>query len=122
MTTLASTLILKKAGIPQHYLTKYYNTCIRPKMSYGCAAWFPMASPNRTEQLSRLEKLILKIICPTGDDYQERLMNLGVVLITSFLVKSCSDYMLKIQKPEQMAWLENQNKHTSFNTRHTMTD
>ena len=69
-------------------------------MSYGCAAWFPMASSNGTEQLTRLEKLILKIICPTGDDYQERLMNLGVVPITSFLDKSCSDYMLKIQKPE----------------------
>ena len=90
----------KRAGIPQHYLTKYYTTCIRPKMSYMCAAWFPMASSNGTEQLTRLEKLILKIICPTGDDYQERLMNLGVVPITSFLDKSCSDYMLKIQKPE----------------------
>ena len=39
-------------------------------------------------------------MCPTGDDYQERLINLGVVPITSFLDKSCSDYMLKIQKPE----------------------
>ena len=88
------------AGIPQNYLTKYYTTCKRPKMSYGCAAWFQITSSNGTEQLTRLGKLILKIMCPTGDDYQERLINLGVVPITSFLDKSCSDYMLKIQKPE----------------------
>lgn len=52
--------------------TKYYATYKGPKKSYGSADGPPMSSSNGTEQLTRLKKPILKFICPTDDDYQEK--------------------------------------------------
>lgn len=93
-------LKLKRSGFPQDILSKYYLTCIRPQLTYACAAWFPMITKEASDRLTKLENLALKIICPSSDSYEDRLATLQITPLMTFMKKICADYAHKIENPK----------------------
>ena len=91
---------LKRSGLPKDLLVRFYTGCIRPKMTYGCPAWYPMLSSTSKEQLLSLEKLALKIISPALGDYQDRISALELTPLDDYIDQQCRKYIDKIKWPD----------------------
>ena len=66
-------LTLKRKGVTPSTLTKYYQACIFPILTYASPAWHSHLSQNSKDKLERHQSLCLKLIHPTMPSYTERL-------------------------------------------------
>ena len=97
---LTYTLVnLKRSGVPQRLLTRFYLTCIRPRMTYGSVAWFCMMTDQQKKRVIQLEKLSLKIIAPGCDKYSERTALLNIIPLDEYIDSMCHQHIDKIKTP-----------------------
>lgn len=90
-------LNLKRSGLPTEQLRIFYILCIRPIITYASPAWFSLLTQTQKDRLTRLEKIVLKIIRPMDDSYADRLSSLEILPIDSVLERLSLDHMRKIK-------------------------
>ena len=56
--------MLKKAGVSQAYMKKYYVTVIRPTMEFACQVWHSSLTVKQRDLLESIQKRSLRIIHP----------------------------------------------------------
>ena len=89
-------LTLKRKGVTPSMLTKYYQTCIFPILSYACPAWHSYLSQESRDRLERHQSLCLRLIHPHTQSYTERLQRSNISKINDVLLQQCKKYANKI--------------------------
>ena len=56
--------LLKRAGVDQQSMLTVYTTCIRSVLEYGCQVWNFNAPQYLSEEVERIHKRALRLICP----------------------------------------------------------
>ena len=56
--------LLKRAGVDQQSMLTVYTTCIRSVLKYGCQVWNFNAPQYLSEEVERIQKRALRLICP----------------------------------------------------------
>ena len=56
--------LLKRAGVNQQSMLTVYTTCIRSVLEYGCQVWNFNAPQCLSEEVERVQKRALRLICP----------------------------------------------------------
>lgn len=89
---------LKKVGVTPSSLTVFYRSRILSLLSYAAPSWFPFLSNNDKMRLERLQKLCLRVILPSCDEYDQRLSILGLQELSVYLDICCLKYAAKISQ------------------------
>jgi gmma-aminobutyric acid receptor subunit gamma len=93
---LYSLIDFKRSGVPLPALKKFYETCIRPKILYACPSWYSMTSLEQRKRIKRIENMVLKVLEPNGDSYEERIAKTEIHPILDLLESTSRDYILGI--------------------------
>ena len=56
--------VLKRSGVDQCSFMKVYTTCLRPVLEYGCQIWSYNSPDYLKEEIERIQRRALWIICP----------------------------------------------------------
>ena len=78
-------LTLKRKGVTPSMLTKYYQACIFPILTYASPVWHSRLGQNSKDKLERHQSLCLKLIHPTMPSYTERLQVSNISRINDVL-------------------------------------
>ena len=89
-------LTLKQKCVTPSMLTKYYQACIFPILSYASPAWHSHLSQNSKDKLERHRSLCLKLIHPTMPSYTERLQVSNIRRLNDVLHQQCIKYVSKV--------------------------
>lgn len=92
-------LNMKRSGMPCTVLQKFYTMCIRPRITYGCQAWYHMLTQDQKSRIIRIEKLAVKILTSNLNSYNDRLEKLQLIPIERHIENLCIIYMSKIKQP-----------------------
>ena len=63
---------LQRAGVDEHHLIDFYNTCIRSVVEYACEVFHSSLPTYLSEELERVQRRAMRIIFP-GMKYKESL-------------------------------------------------
>ena len=89
---------LKQMGMNSTGLLTFYKANLKPVISYACPTWYTfLAEKDRTE-LERLQKTATKIIFTDIDCYEERMSQLHLPTVNSFLFSTAENYFSKISE------------------------
>ena len=88
--------LLKRMGMDSEGLKTFYVANIKSVVAYACPAWYNLLSDTDKTRLERIQRSATRIILPFSDDYQQRLDNLTLPTISTFLHTSCSEHFTKI--------------------------
>ena len=77
-------------------LNTFYVANIKSVITYACPAWYNLLSDNDKTRLERIQRSATRIMLPFSDDYEQRLDNLALPTISTFLHTSCSEHFTKI--------------------------
>ena len=86
---------LKVLGMNTHGLKIFYCTCVRPVLTYAAPAWFYFLSDNLKNEMERVQKSATRIILPDRC-YSERVLLLGLPLVSDFILQSSTTIFSKI--------------------------
>ena len=75
---------LKRSRVPRHDMSTFYTACIRSVLTYAAPAFFYSLPKYLTDELVRVEKRVMSIICP-GLPYQETIELVNIVPIVDFI-------------------------------------
>ena len=92
-------LDLKRSGVPVALLKSFYITSVRPIVLYACPAWYTMVSCEQADRLAKIERLVLKIIFPAMEAYDDRLTAAGIPSVLAVMEGQCQAYIMKVQTP-----------------------
>ena len=92
-------LNMKRSGIPCTVLQRFYTACIRPRITYGCQAWYNMLTIEQKSRIIGIEKLVVKIITSGLNSYNDRLEELQIAPIENYIENLCINYIEKIKQP-----------------------
>ena len=79
---------LKRAGLSNNDLVKYYMSVIRSILEYGCAVWHNGLTKDDNNDLESIQRRSLKIIFPDLT-YQQALSRCGLVPLEERRVQIC---------------------------------
>ena len=88
--------LLKRYGVNQSGLCRYYMTIIRPLLTYACQAWFPSLARYDILKLESIQRRCLKLIFPHIEHYDERLIVAKLPALEVFMSNLCSDYSANV--------------------------
>ena len=91
--------VLKRNGVEQSSLIKVYTTCIRTVLEYACQVWNFSAPEYLKEEIERVQKRALRIICPHLS-YRAALLETGILSLTQRRKILCKSYFGKLLHPE----------------------
>ena len=81
---------LKRSRVPQHDISTFYTAFIRSVLTYAAPAFFYALPKNLKDELVRIEKRAMSIICP-GLPYMETIELVNIVPIVDFITGLCSN-------------------------------
>ena len=81
---------LKRSRVPRHDMSTFYTACIRSVLTYAAPAFFDALPKYLKDELVRVEKRAMSIICP-GLPYQETIELVNIVPIVDFITGLCSN-------------------------------
>ena len=91
--------VLKRNGVEQSSLIKVYTTCIRTVLEYACQVWNFSAPEYLKEEIERVQKRALRVICPHLS-YRAALLETGILSLTQRRKILCKSYFGKLLHPE----------------------
>ena len=90
---------LRKAGVSSSSLALFYKARVLSILSYSAPSWFPFLSQHdNKEKLENHQKLCLRAIKPTTNDYNELLSSLNLSELNLYLSLHCLRYVEKVKK------------------------
>ena len=81
---------LKRSRVPRHDMSIFYTACIRSVLTYAAPVFFYALPKYLKDELVRVEKRAMSIICP-GLPYQEAIELMNIVPIVDFITGLCSN-------------------------------
>ena len=83
---------LKRSRVPWQDMSTFYSACIRPVLTYATPAFSYALSKYLKEELVRVEKQAMSIICPcVGRPHQEAIQLVNIVPTVDFISGLCSN-------------------------------
>ena len=89
---------LRKAGVSSSSLALFYKARVLSILSYSAPSWFPFLNQHDKEKLENHQKLCLRVIKPTTNDYNELLSSLNLSELNLYLSLHCLRYVEKVKK------------------------
>ena len=90
---------LRRAGLAQDDLCKYYKACIRSVLEYACQVFHGGLTREQSESLESIQKRALRIINPHLS-YSEALVKLNIETLSDRRTNMCEQLFTQIQKPD----------------------
>ena len=90
---------LRRAGLSQDDLCKYYKACIRSVLEYSCQVFHGGLTKEQSESLESIKKRALRIINPQVS-YTEALTLLNIDPLSDRRKNMCEKLFTQIQKPD----------------------
>ena len=87
---------LKTAGLNADGLKTYFITNIRSILLYGSPAWYTLLSQTCKDSLELIQRSATRVILPDLD-YDDRLVQLGLPTLNSFIFTHCQNHFSKIR-------------------------
>ena len=81
---------LKRARVPRQDLILFYTTCIRSLLTYASPVFFHALPLYLKNELERVEKRALSIICP-GQSYKDAIELSNILPINEYITTICSN-------------------------------
>ena len=91
--------VLKSSGLGGSSLIQVYITCIRPVLEYACQVWNLNSPDYLKEEIERIQKRALRIICPDLS-YRKALEVHEISLLSQRRNNLCKSYFKKLLNPE----------------------
>ena len=91
--------VLKRSGLGGSSLIQVYITCIRPVLEYACQVWNLNSPDYLKEEIERIQKRALRIICPDLS-YRKALEVHEISLLSQRRNNLCKSYFKKLLNPE----------------------
>ena len=91
--------LLKRAGVDQQSMLTVYTTCIRSVLEYGCQVWNFNAPQYLSEEIERVQKRALRLICPHLS-YSQALEQTQLPALAKRLNNLCQRLFKNITQPE----------------------
>ena len=89
---------LKRVGVSVSSLTVIYKSRILSLLSYAAPSWFPFLSHSDKMRLERVQRLCLRVILPSYNDYEQRLSSLSLEELSVHLDICCLQYASQISR------------------------
>ena len=89
-------LTLKRHGVKENSLIKFYQARILSILSYAAPGWYTYTSQLSKDALERHQSLCLRIIYPCINSYTERLAKANITRINELLSAKCIHYATKV--------------------------
>ena len=90
--------VLKRSGVDQSSLIKVYTTCLRPVLEYGCQIWNYNSPDYLKEEIERIQRRALRIICPHLS-YNKALITNNIPLLSQRRNDLCKSHFKKLLNP-----------------------
>ena len=91
--------LLKRAGVDQQSMLTVYTTCIRSVLEYGCQVWNFNAPQYLSEEVERIQKRALRLICPHLS-YSQALEQTQLPTLAQRRNSLCQCFFMNITEPE----------------------
>ena len=89
--------LLKRVSMDSEGLKTLYVATIKSVVAYASRpAWYNLLSDTDKTRLVRIQRFATQIILPFSDDLEQRLDNLTLPTISTFLHNSCNQHFTKI--------------------------
>ena len=96
-----SLLTLRRHGVHQDLLVKFYNACVKLILLYGAPAWYPYIHQNSKDKLERHQSLCMRLIYPAVESYTARLSLADTPRLNDTLSCACMSYASSVAaKPD----------------------
>ena len=79
---------LKRARVAKQDLVLFYNSCIRSILTYASPVFFYALPEYLKNELERIQKRALRIICP-GHCYNDAMELANIVPISDYILETC---------------------------------
>ena len=89
---------LKQMGMNSTGLLTFYKANLKPVISYACPTWYTFLAEKDKTELERLQKTATKIIFTDIECYEERMSQLHLPTVNSFLFSTAENYFSKISE------------------------
>lgn len=89
-------LTLKRHGVKEDMLVKFYKSRILPILTYACPAWYTYTPQYAKDKLEMHQSLCLRLIFPQTYSYTLRLLKAGVPPIHETFIQLCTKYVNKV--------------------------
>lgn len=91
--------VLKRSRIDPSSLIKVYTICLRPVLEYGCQIWNYNSPDYLKEEIERIQRRALRIICPYLS-YNKALTANNIPLLSQRRNELCQTYFKKLLNPK----------------------
>ena len=95
-TSVHGLLTLKRHGVRDKLLVKYYQSCIIPIISYAAPSWYTHITEHSKNRLEKHQSLCLRIIYPGIESYTERLKLANILRLNDYLLNVCREYSINV--------------------------
>lgn len=90
-------LTLKRHGIEENHLIRFYKSRILSIITYASPSWYPFVSQQCQDKLERIQKRCLRIIYPDHElSYTDRIERSKLPPINLYMNEMCLCYTRKI--------------------------
>ena len=91
---------LRKAGVNDESLCKFYKSRVVPLLTYAAPCWFPQLSNKDIERLEKYQRLCLRVMLPNLADSNTRQAVSSVEDVNIRLSTLCFRYITKAQSDD----------------------
>ena len=92
---LHALLTLKRFGVDEPSLIRFYLANIRSLLCYAAPAWFSYLSDNNKNRLESIQRQCLRVIYP-DTPYDDRLIASGIPSLCSYLEHLCQNFVSSV--------------------------
>ncbi len=89
---------LRRCGLSDSDLLKFYKSIVRPILEYACPVWHPGLTGSESQSVEQIQRRALKIICP-NISYEEALHIADLELLSSRRSSLCKQFFNEICDP-----------------------